>query len=95
MAKPPKLSQEALNRLTRRETPLIAELQGPGPFQLPLLTTVDSLLARGTGHLELRLETELAQEVRIVLTEEVGAAVHRLLGAEFARQAEGAKGKKN
>ena len=87
--KKPDLPPEVLNKLMRRDKPLLADLRGPGPFQLPLLTRVESILGPlDKGHLEIRLETESRQAVRIVLTEEAGAILNDLLRAHYSRQAE-------
>lgn len=41
MAKKPEPPPELLNKLYRSKEPLVADLQGPGPFQLPLLTNTE------------------------------------------------------
>ena len=55
--KKPDLPPELLNKLLRRNEPLLADLQGPGPFQLPLLVKVEGAAQAAPGHLEIRLET--------------------------------------
>lgn len=68
------------NKLLRGDEPLHIDLQGPGPFQLPLLVRVESILA--APHLEIRLETESGQEVRIHLTEIAFEILRQMLNAE-------------
>ena len=92
----PKLPPEVLNKLMRSNEPMLADLQGPGPFQLPLLTNVESTVGPdGAGHVEIRLETQSAQEVRIVLTQEAALKLHVLLRAIFRAEQDAAKGRKN
>ncbi len=84
-----------LNKLTRSQRPEIADLQGPGPFQLPHLTAVEGTVQAPEGHVGIGLETGSAQAARIVLTDEAAAKLHDLLGAYFAIQMQNAPDRKN
>lgn len=79
---PPKVR----NKLGRWPQPMLVELQGPGPFQLPLLTTARAANVSDSGGIELELETEYGQAVQIVLTAEAAAIVRSLLSSDAARR---------
>ena len=79
MADKPDIPEELRNKLQRFDEPLMADLRGPGPFQLPLLTKVESILAFGKGGIEIRLETKSAQEVRVRLTEKAASTLQTIL----------------
>ena len=74
------------NKLQRSREPLLADLQGPGPFLLPLLTNVESILEFDKGGIEIRLETKSAQEVRIQLTEEAASTLQMTLTVHESRK---------
>ena len=84
--KPEDLPPNVRNKLFRSKQPLVVDLQGPGPFQLPLLSKLESLRPRTAGRLEIRLATESGQGVLVVLTEKAAAALHVILGTEFERR---------
>jgi hypothetical protein len=68
--------------------PFVYDLPGPGPFQLPLLTRVGPMSVPETeGRLEIRLDTERGQEIRIPLTEDAASGLLDLLMKYFASQA--------
>jgi len=81
---------ESYRRITARaaqaNAPHIILLQGPGPFQLPRLGSDVNYLALESGAIEIRLETELGQGVRIILPELGAATLRSLLVAEFQRR---------
>ncbi len=79
---PPKVR----NKLDRWPQPMLVELQGPGPVQLPLLTTAGTAYVSDSGRIELELETEYGQAVQIVLTAEAAATLRSFLNAEVARR---------
>ena len=95
--KKPNLPPQVLNKLTRSNQATVAELQGPGPFRLPPLTSVEGLSGPDSqGLILLELETERAQGVEILLTEEAASHLRDLLGTYFAKQAaEASKAKKS
>ncbi len=84
--KKPGLPPEVLNKLQRSDEPLFADLKGPGPFQLPLLTKVESILAFGRGGIEIRLETKSAQEVRLRLTEKAASTLQTILAVHESKK---------
>jgi len=77
------------NSLLRGDAPAPVDLQGPGPFQLPLLLRVESILEGPP--LELRLETESGQEVRVHLTAEAAEVLRSSL-VVLKKRREGASG---
>ena len=87
--------QEVIDKLTRPSKPLVADLQGPGPFLFPLLTRCVGLSHLGNGEIELQLETASGQEVRFRLTEQAANSARTLIEANEMRQEIGAKGHEN
>lgn len=77
---PPKVR----NKLLRSADPYHLDLQGPGPFQLPLLVRLESILAE--PQIEIRLETESGQEVRLRLSAEAAEALRSSLTVEKKRR---------
>ncbi len=80
------IPDELRNKLQRSDKPLLADLQGPGPFLLPPLTNVESILEFDRGGIEIRLETESAQEVRVQLTAEAASMLQMMLVVHERRQ---------
>ena len=93
--KKPQLPPNFLNKLRRSSEPMIADLQGPGPFQLPLLTEVEGVMKVPPGQTEIRLETEKAQAVHLVLTEQAASVLYDFLKVYFQIQERDAPKKKN
>ncbi len=93
--KKPKLPPEIRHKLMRSKTPLIAELKGPGPFQLPLLTAVEGVVRLTQGRVGIELGTEIAQGVRILLTEQAASELYDLLGVYFEPQTQGVPDRTN
>jgi hypothetical protein len=80
------LPPHLVNRLSQADAPQMILLRGPGPFQLPRLGTDVNFLALESGAIEIRLETELGQGVRIILSEFGAATLRSLLAMEFERR---------
>ena len=93
--KKPKLPLFLRHKLMRSKTPQIAQLEGPGPFQLPLLTAVEGVVPLTQRRVGIELETESAQAVHIVLTEQAASVLSDLLGTHFEIQVQGAPDRKN
>ncbi len=93
--KKPKLPPEILNKLMRSKTPQIAQLEGPGPFQLPLLTAIEGVVQLTQGRVGIELETKSAQAVRILLTEQVASELYYYLETYFEIQRQGAPDRTN
>ena len=93
--KKPKLPPKIWNKLMRSKKPHIAQLEGPGPFQLPLLTAIEGVTQLTQGRLGIELETETAQAVRILLTEQTASVLYDLLGAYFEPQRQGVPDRTN
>ena len=93
--KKPKLPLFLRHKLMRSKTPQIAQLEGPGPFQLPLLTAVEGVVPLTQGRVGIELETESAQAVHIVLTEQAASALYDLLGTYFLIQLRDAPDRKS
>ena len=91
MADEPK-ARYLVNRAAQANAPHIILLQGPGPFQLPRLGSDVNYLALESGAIEIRLETELGQGVRIILPELGAATLRSLLVAAFRRRVAGKEG---
>jgi len=91
MADEPK-DRYLVNRAAQANAPHIILLQGPGPFQLPRLGSDVNYLALESGAIEIRLETELGQGVRIILPELGAATLRSLLVAAFRRRVAGKEG---
>jgi hypothetical protein len=89
------LPPQVRNKLMRWPEPMIADLQGPGPFQLPLLSSTVSATGLDMGGLEIRLETELGQEVRLRLTENAWSMLSTILKANETILMHDADGKRN
>lgn len=78
---------ELLGRLFRSDEPVVVKLTGPGPFRLPLLRKLEAAHVRpAEGRIEMRLETESGQAVRLILTDEAAADVLDILRSAFERQ---------
>ena len=90
-----KLPPKIWNKLMRSKTPHIAQLEGPGPFQLPLLTVVEGVVQLTRGRVGIELGTEIAQGVRILLTEQAASVLYDLLGAYFEPQTQGVPDRTN
>ena len=86
MADKPDIPEELRNKLLRSDEPLMADLRGPGPFQLPLLTKVEPILAFRSGGIEIRLETKSAQEVRLRLTEKAASTLQTILAVHESKK---------
>ncbi len=93
--KKPELPPKIWNKLMRSKTPRIAQLEGPGPFQFPLLTAIEGVMQLTQGRVGIELETESAQAVRILLTEQAASALYDLLGTYFEIQMRDAPDRKN
>jgi hypothetical protein len=94
MTKRPTL--EEIESLFQAKEPAFFELQGPGPFEFPRLSKLVSKAGQSSkGQVQLRLETERGQEVRISLTEEAASKTLEILQAYFAQQALRHPGEKN
>jgi hypothetical protein len=66
MDEPKRPPEYVTNKLTQASSPLLMVLHGPGPFQLPRLGNDVSILGLESGAIEIRLETERGQAVRLV-----------------------------
>ncbi len=93
--KKPKLPPKVWNKLMRSKKPLIADLQGPGPFQLPLLTAIEGVMQLTQGRVGIELATETAQGVRILLTEQVALELYYFLKIYFDPQTQGVPDRTN
>ncbi len=91
----PKLPPKIWNKLMRSKKPQIAQLEGPGPFQLPLLTAIEGVTQLKQGRVGIELETESAQAVRILLTEQAASVLRDLLRTYFLIQTRDAPDRKN
>ncbi len=87
--KKPTLSPKIWNKLMRSKKPHIAQLEGPGPFQLPLLTAIEGVTQLTQGRVWIELGTETAQGVRILLTEQAASELCYFLEIYFDPQTQG------
>ena len=93
--KKPELPPKVWNKLMRSKKPHVADLQGPGPFQLPLLTAIEGVTQLTQGRVGIELETKSAQAVRILLTEQVASELYYYLETYFEIQRQGAPDRTN
>ncbi len=93
--KPLKLPPKIWNKLMRSRKPQIAQLQGPGPFQLPLLTAIEGVTQLKRGRVGIELGTETAQGVRILLTEQAASELYDFLKIYFDPQTQGVPDRTN
>ena len=93
--KKPSQASEILHKLTRSKMPVIVQLKGPGPFQLPLLTAIEGVMQLTQGRVGIELATETAQGVRILLTEQVASELYDSLKRYFDKQMQNAPDRKN
>ncbi len=93
--KKPELPPKVWNKLMRSKKPHVADLQGPGPFQLPLLTAIEAVTQLTQGRVGIELETETAQAVRILLTEQAASDLYYFLETYFGIQTQNAPDRKN
>ena len=61
---------EFRNKVQSADKVLLAHLRGQGPFLLPIMTKVESILEFDKDGIEIRLETKSGKKVRIQLTAE-------------------------
>lgn len=75
------IPEHVLNKLmSGGKEPAIAELRGSGPFQLPLLTKLVSVVIKKDGTREIRLATQLGQEVRVPIAKDALALLIQTVG---------------